>query len=127
MKVPKDIAGFLAGYEEPTAALALDLRQHLLSRFPGLTEETDAPASLIGYRFGPGYKNTIFAILLSKKGVKLGFNRGAELPDPERLLTGNGKVHRLVEIRSRADLDHPALEILLQEALLAWKVRTHQL
>ena len=48
--------------------------------------------------------------------VNLGFNRGAELPDPEGLLEGSGKRIRHVKIRSAADVDRPGVHALLAAA-----------
>jgi hypothetical protein len=42
--------------------------------------------------------------------------RGTELPDPAGLLEGSGKLHRIVSVRSEADLDTPALQDLMSAA-----------
>jgi hypothetical protein len=81
------------------------------------------PAHLIGYGYGPGYKEMICTIIPSKKGIKLGFYKGSELPDPETLLTGSGKVHRHVVINSDQDLKKLALKKLLSEAVKAYQKR----
>ena len=83
----------------------------------------DATANIISFNYGKGYKNIICVILLSKKGIKLGFYKGSELPDPEKLLTGTGKVHRFVEIKSVRDINSPALKHLLKEAVTAYTIR----
>src|SRR3954454_15004298 len=80
------------------AAVARALRARLLDDLPGTTEQPDGAANVIGYGHGAGYKGLVCTIILSKKGVKLGFYRGAELPDPDRLLEGAGKVHRYVPV-----------------------------
>jgi hypothetical protein len=61
---------------------------------------------------------------MSKKGVKLGFYKGGELPDPRHLLTGSGKVHKYVEIKSGQDISNPALQDLLEQAIQAHRKRT---
>ena len=58
----------------------------------------------------------VCTIIPSKKGVKLGFYRGIDLPDPAKLLTGSGKVHRHVEINSATDVSNPQLKKLLSAA-----------
>ncbi len=65
----------------------------------------------------------ICTIIPSKKGIKLGFYKGSGLPDPAGLLTGSGKVHRYVEIKSEASLKDKALKNLMTEALKAYKQR----
>ncbi len=113
----------LSRYDEKIALLASKLRKFLLEKLEGIMEIPDNTANLIGYGYGTGYKDTICTILLSKKGVKLGFYKGSELPDPKKLLTGNGKVHRYVEIKTEQDITNPALKQLLKEALHAYKKR----
>ena len=48
--------------------------------------------------------------------VNLGFLRGTELPDPEGLLEGTGKLLRHVKIKSVEDLERPALRELVAAA-----------
>jgi|GEM_PF-1500318 len=90
----------LAQFPESVAATGSGLRQFLLRQLKGVTEQPDPTANVIGYNYGAGYKDLICTIILSKKGIKLGFYKGSELPDPKKLLTGSGKVHRYVEINS---------------------------
>lgn len=113
----------LSKYNEQTATSARTLREFLLKELHGIIEIPDPAANMIAYGYGPGYEDMIGTILLSKKGVKLGLYKGSELPDPDKLLTGSGKVHRYVEIRSAVDIKNPALKKLLGEALNAYKKR----
>ena len=113
----------LSRYEEKIAQLGLQLRDFLFSELKGINEEVDATANIISFNYGKGYKNIICVIILSKKGIKLGFYKGSELPDPEKLLTGTGKVHRFVEIKSVQDINNPALKRLLKEAVAAYTIR----
>jgi hypothetical protein len=114
----------LSKYETHISILGFQLRDFLIAHLPGITEEADGAANLLGYGYGAGYKNMICTILPSKKGIKLGLYKGSELPDPTGLLTGSGKVHKYVEIKINKDLENPALEELLQQALNAYKKRT---
>jgi hypothetical protein len=106
----------LSQYEAELAALGSRLRKFLLKHLPGIIEQPDAKANLIGYSYGPGYKDLICTIMISKKGVKLGFYKSGELSDPQHLLTGSGKVHKYVEIKSGQDISNPALLALLKQA-----------
>jgi hypothetical protein len=113
----------LAQFPQSVAATGLRLRQFLLRHLKGITEQPDLKANVIGYSYGTGYKDLICTIILSKKGIKLGFYKGAELPDPKKLLTGSGKVHRYVEIKSEEEIRNPALVELLEHAVEAWEKR----
>ncbi|MDP9097603.1 MAG: DUF1801 domain-containing protein [Verrucomicrobiota bacterium] len=113
----------MAQFPETVAATGSSLRQFLLHRLKGITEQPDSKANVIGYSYGAGYKDLICTIILSKKGIKLGFYKGSELPDPKKLLTGSGKVHRYVEVNSEEDIRNPALLALLEHALEAREKR----
>lgn len=123
MARPSQVDELLAGYPEPVQQTAAAARALLTNMLPGIEETADGSAKLIGYRYGPGYKGVLFTLILSQKGVKLGIFRGAELPDPKNLMTGEGKVHRHVPLRSAADLERPGLKPLLKTALKAWRAR----
>lgn len=113
----------LSKYEQSVATQGLLLRDYLLKSLPAIIEYPDEPANIIGYGYGPGYKDSICTIIPSKKGIKLGFYKATELPDPHHLLTGSGKVHKYVDINSEQNIHQPALKQLLQEALKAYHAR----
>lgn len=48
--------------------------------------------------------------------VNIGFFRGAELPDPQRLLEGTGRFMRHVKLRPGAAIDSAALTALIEAA-----------
>jgi hypothetical protein len=116
-----DIESFLAPYPPEVRDVALAAREFLAEALPGAAETLDSSAKLFAYGYGPGYKGLVCTLLLSRTGVKLGIARGSELPDPEQLLQGGGKVHRHVQLRRTADLKQPGLKQLLKAALTAWK------
>lgn len=118
------VSDLISNYDEQAAALAMELRAFVKKQLKDCIEIPDAPAKLIGYGYGTGYKDTICTILLSKKGVKLGLFYGSQLPDPEQLLEGTGKVHRFVPIHTKKDIANPALKKLMQDALNAYKKRS---
>ena len=121
------VTDILSRYDNKNATLALLLRDFLLGKLKGLIEIPDNSANLIGYGYGTGYKDMICTILISKKGIKLGFYKGNELPDPEKLLTGTGKVHKYVEIKTERDIQKPALKKLLGNALIAYQKRKNNI
>ena len=121
--MPSRVEKILMKYDKLTSSLGLQLREFLLTQLEGCIEMPDESANIIAYGYGTGYIDLICTIIPSKKGIKLGFNRGSELPDPEKLLTGSGKVHRYVEIKSENDIQSPAFGALIREGIVAWKVR----
>jgi hypothetical protein len=55
--------------------------------------------------------------------VNVGFFRGAEIADPERLLEGTGKFMRHVKLRPERDVDAAALTKLIETAYTDMKRR----
>lgn len=121
------VADIFSRYDEKTILVASKLRNFLLRELQDIRETPDSSSGLIGYGYDTGYKDTICTILLSKNGVKLGFYKGGELPDPQKILTGSGKVHKYAEIKSEETIYSPALKGLLQEALRAYHKRKNKL
>jgi hypothetical protein len=115
----------LRQYPAEVQALVQAARKLLLSTLPGATEEFDLKAKVIGYGYGLGYRGVVATIILSQQGVKIGIARGAELPDPDGLLQGAGKVHRHIPIAKLSDLRKPPVRAMLKAALVAWKKRTN--
>jgi hypothetical protein len=63
-----------------------------------------------------GYEG-VLAIRASANGVKLYFNRGKELPDPEKLLQGSGKQTRSIDVEGASTLARPEVASLIDEAI----------
>ncbi len=121
MTADKQIDAFLSQYDEQVSSNALQLREVLLANLRDITEKIDVSARMIAYCYGQKYSELICVIIPSKKGLKLGFSRGTELPDPEKLLQGNGKISRYVVIKSEEQINSPALKKLLSSALTLYK------
>lgn len=69
--------------------------------------------NLIGYR-----RRGYFAFLaVQRNELRLGFEHGVLLQDPERRLEGSGKQVRYVTLRSQAELDDPAVRELIRAAV----------
>jgi len=121
---PDQITIFLSQYPDAVFNNALKLRTLLLKTLPGITEQLDAPARMIGYGYGQKYSETICVLIPSKKGIKLGFYKGNELPDPDSILEGTGKITRYVQIKDEKQIVSPAIQNLLKSAMTAYKQRT---
>src|SRR4029079_5961784 len=61
-----------------------------------------------------------------KAHVNVGFFRGAEIADPQRLLEGTGKFMRYVKLRTGSECDAAALTKLIQSAYsdMKWRLQT---
>ena len=94
MSESEKIEVFLTSYDEAIRKLVHELREVLMQSLPEIKEQLDTPARMIAYCYGQQYKELVCMIIPSKKGLKLGFNAGVSLPDPEGWLEGTGKISR---------------------------------
>jgi hypothetical protein len=117
MPEDKNVEEFFSHFDNHVFELAMKLREVLLASLPGVVEVIDIPAKMVAYSFGQKYSELICLVIPSRKGVKLGFNRGLDLPDPHGQLEGAGKLSRYVKIRSEEQIKSPELKKLLQDAL----------
>ena len=108
---------FLSPYPPGVQDMALQARALIKGVFPSSVEQVDAPSHLIAYGTGLRMQDLVCTLIVSKNGVTLGLVRGSELPDPQGLLGGKGKVHRSLKLSNEADLNQPALRELLQAAV----------
>jgi hypothetical protein len=112
------------GLEEMTAAfdprvrdLAARTRALIFDVYPEVVEVLWPRQNVAGYGVGPKKMSEHFCyIALYDDHVNLGFNQGADLPDPEDLLEGPGKLLRHTKIAKPEDLEDPALRRLLEMA-----------
>ena len=63
-----------------------------------------------------GYEG-VLGVRASADGVGLWFNRGKELPDPEKLLRGSGNQTRSIHVERASTLALPAVARLIEEAI----------
>ncbi len=97
--------------------LAYQLRKLIVTVMPDVVEVPWPKMRLASYGVGPKKKSEHFCYISAQKDdVNLGFYYGAELPDPEDLLQGTGKVLRHVKIREVKAIRSRALRKLLELA-----------
>jgi len=97
------------------------MRRWLLKRLPTahevVYEYRDLRVAVIS--FSPnerGYEG-VLSIRASADGVRLYFNRGKELPDPEKLLQGSGNQTRWIHLEGASTLARPEVVRLVEEAI----------
>jgi hypothetical protein len=115
-----DLAAFRAvvsQFSPEIAKLATRARALVLDVLPEAYEVVWAIQRNVGYGTGPKKQSEHFCwISAATAHVTLGFNYGAELPDPGKLLEGTGKLFRHVKLSSPVDVERPALRALVQAA-----------
>jgi Domain of unknown function (DU1801) len=115
----RQLLAYLAPYDPQLVDLALALREIVLEEAPKAIESlVDGYAVSIGFSFtGKPLKDGFCHVVTYSTHVNLGFNRGAQLPDPDGVLEGSGKTIRHIRIRNHDDLDRPVLRRLLRLAI----------
>ena len=94
--------------------IARRLRQLIVDLYPDVVEVPWPKQRIIGYGVGPKKMSEHFCYIgAHKQHVNLGFYRGADLPEPEGLLEGTGKVLRHVKVRELDEVEQPSLRQLV--------------
>ncbi len=124
METINNVEDFLSQYDEQINKSAKTLRSVIIATLPNITEQLDMPAKMIAYCYGQKYSELICTIIPSKKGLKLGFNWGTELPDPDLLLQGKGKISRYVEIKSEEQAKLKVIKDFLKSVLSIYKQKS---
>jgi hypothetical protein len=107
----------LAGSGPRVRDLATRTRALIRAVMPEVVEVPWPKQRVVGYGVGPRKMSEHFCyVAVHKDHVNLGVDYGAELPDPEGLLQGLGKLMRHTRVNTPEDLSNPALRRLLEVA-----------
>ena len=107
----------LARFDPDVQDLAVRARSLIEDVYSDVVEVPWPRQNVVGYGVGPKKMSEHFCyIAFHNDHVNLGFNQGAELPDPAELLAGSGKTMRHTKIDEPGDLEEPALRTLLKVA-----------
>jgi hypothetical protein len=111
--------GCLDKYTPAIATLARACLAKMRARLPGAVQLVYDNYNALAIGFGPSERasEAVFSIALYPRWVTLFFLDGVGLPDPKHLLKGSGKVVRHIVLASAADLDQPAIQVLMAKAL----------
>jgi hypothetical protein len=93
------------------------LRKRLPTAHEVVYEYRNLGAVVISYSPNERGYEGVLSIRASADGVKLYFNRGKELPDPEKLLQGSGSQTRSIDMEGASTLARPAVARLIEEAI----------
>jgi hypothetical protein len=115
----RQLLSYLASYDPHISNLVLTLREVVLEEAPDAIESIiKGYAVAIGFSFtGKPLKDGFCHIVTYSSHVNLGFNRGAQLPDPSGVLQGTGKLIRHITIRKENELDRLFVRRYLQAAI----------
>ena len=115
-----ELAGFIAKFSPEMQARIRACRAKMRARFPDAVELVYDNYNFLVIGFGPSRRpsDAILSLGAHSRGVNLCFlQRGTDLPDPDCLLRGSGKVSRNLALESPDDLDRPEVRGLIDAAL----------
>src|SRR5438093_13134740 len=105
------MAKFAPAHQRPIGAMRRWLRKRLPTAHEVVYEYRDC--FVISYSPSERGYEGVLAIRGSADGVRLYFNRGKGLPDPEKLLRGSGGQTRWIHVEGASTLAHPAVAGLI--------------
>jgi hypothetical protein len=112
--MPKsDVVAWIAQWPEDRSRVLTHLRELILAAIPEVTESIKWSRPC----YGTEACGLICYLHASKSHVTLGFEKGAALHDPEKLLEGTGKNMRHIKFLPAHNVDAAAVTALLQQAL----------
>jgi hypothetical protein len=116
--VPRQLSSFLKPYDREIRDLALQLRALVLEEMAPCYENIyDAYSAVaIGYGTSDRLRDGVFHVAVYTKHVNLGFNDGAKLADPKRILEGNGNRIRHITISTPDDVNRPEIRAYIRRA-----------
>ena|SRR5579862_4734744 len=108
-------------YEPRIAAIARGALARLRRLMPGAVQLVydNAYALVVGFSATDRASEAVLSVAIFPKKVGLCFIWGADLPDPDGLLQGDGKQVRHIRVNAAAELDRPAVKRLIRVAIAA--------
>ena len=115
----RQVAEFIDKFEPKNRTLIRAVRKTLRKRFPAANELVydNYNFFVIGYSPTERPSDTIVSIAAGANGVGLCFIRGATLPDPKKILLGEGNQTRFIRLESADVLARPEVEVLIAAAI----------
>jgi len=120
MRRPPDpqLTLFLEAYDRPIVDLALALREIILEEVPDASESIYRTYTVaIWFGFSEKMKDMFCYIATNARHINLGFPRGSTLPDPNRVLEGDGKTMRHIKFASQSDLERSFVRRYIRAAI----------
>ena len=113
------LAGFLAKYTPEIARQAEAAIVKMRARLPGAIEMVYDNYNGLVVGFGPTERpsEAIFSIVVFPRYFSLCFLQGTKVPDPQKLLQGNGNVVRHIRLDPPETLDRPEVQAVMNAAL----------
>ncbi len=115
----RQISSFIAKFEPDNQKLIRSVRKVLRKRLPTANELVYDYRNnfVIGYSPIERGSDAIVAMTADADGVRLIFNQGPSLPDPHKILLGDGRQTRFIRLESAGVLRRPEVGSLMTAAV----------
>lgn len=115
----KQLSSFINKFDAKHRRLIRDMRKELRKRFPTANELAYDNYNFFVIGYGPTERpsDCIVSIAAAASGVGLCFIHGASLPDPDRILLGEGNQTRFIRLESASRLNRVEVKALLAAAV----------
>lgn len=118
-KTEKQLTCFINKFDAKHRSLIRSVRKELRKRFPTANELAYDNYNFFVIGYGPTERpsDCIVSIAAAASGVGLCFIHGASLPDPNRILLGEGNQTRFIRLESASRLNRPEVKALVAAAI----------
>jgi hypothetical protein len=113
------LSTFIDRFDDEVAVLIRTARKALRKKMPSAIEQIYDNYNFlaIGFCTTERTSDCVVSLAASAKGVALSFYRGADLPDPKRMLLGSGVQNRFLRIEDGKTLQRDDVGALIDAAL----------
>jgi hypothetical protein len=120
----KQLTSFINKFDPKHRTLIRSVRKEMRQRFPSANELAYDNYNFFVIGYGPTERpsDCIVSIAAAASGVGLCFLHGASLPDPNRILLGEGNQTRFIRLESANRLNRPEVKALLMAAVAQSRV-----
>ena len=116
----KELLRFLSAFDDKEKKLALWLREFVWDLYPNTNELIYDNYNALAIGWSPtdrvGHTFCSIAIGRTSKNVHFGFYWGSEIPDPNKLLIGNGKQYRYILVKDKKEFPQTYIKKLIKDA-----------
>ncbi|MDB5134067.1 MAG: hypothetical protein JWP37_670 [Mucilaginibacter sp.] len=114
----QNLIKFMLPYPDEVKAAALWLREFVWDLYPQTNELIYDNYNAVAFGWSPTDKagDVFCSIAVCSDHVNFGFNWGVNVPDPDKILLGNGSQYRYIRVREKEDFPEEYIKQLLADA-----------
>lgn len=113
-----DLVKFILPYPDKVKAATLWLREFVWDLYSETNELIYDNYNAVAFGWSPTDKagDVFCSIAVFADHLNFGFNRGVDIPDPDKLLFGDGSQYRYIKVRDKEDFPEKYIRQLLEAA-----------